>query len=654
MYRKAEGPASSSGRKRFVSLSRKIALMAAAAMAITMSVCLALVLKSQHHAGVRAAHTQAQELTDMTTAALTFTMAQGATDVSPFLKELSGSGNVADAHLIAADCIRQGDQAKMDAVELAVLQSGRPSNMLGKFGGQEALRLVTPILRDATCVGCHDGHEGDPVAVVSIQYSLAETHAGIAQQRWTAIALFAIIALVTCGLVHLFLERRVGRSIRRCVEIARGLSRGEVNQSLDFHSDDELGDLADSFRYLSRTTAERADAVSRLAHGDLAVEIAPASEHDILGSAMQQMTTSLRQVNDDVTSLLEQARRGELNAHCDASRYQGGFAVLANGVNDLVEAIARPLQDASEVLGRVAARDLTATMQGKYEGEFAEFKSRLNDAIRKLHGALTHVGMAAEQVASASIQISSESQALAQSSSEQAATLEGISEGLDGLTKMTRGNMENTRQTHQMAEEAGRSARQGLSGMHKMSEAMTRIKSSSDSTARIVKSIDEIAFQTNLLALNAAVEAARAGDAGKGFAVVAEEVRNLAMRSAEAAKNTANLIEESVRNAEEGVELNQSVLDQLNDIAERTEHVGQVLSEISQASEQQAQGIDDLRAAIDQLNQITQQNASASEESASAGEELSAQSQELRTLVAGFELGNGQAEIRPQHRRQAA
>ena len=150
-------------------------------------------------------------------------------------------------------------------------------------------------------------------------------------------------------------------------------------------------------------------------------------------------------------------------------------------------------------------------------------------------------------------------------------------------------------------------------------------------------------FQTNLLALNAAVKAARAGDAGKGFAVVAEEVRNLAMRSAEAAKNTAGMIEESVRNAGEGVTLNQEVFGQLQEIAEQTRKVGEVMNEIASASDQQNQGIGQITTAVEQMNQVTQSNAANAEESASAAEELSGQSEELWSLVSKYDLGAANA-----------
>ena len=198
---------------------------------------------------------------------------------------------------------------------------------------------------------------------------------------------------------------------------------------------------------------------------------------------------------------------------------------------------------------------------------------------------------------------------------------------------MTKQNTLNAKEAQGVAEQARSSANKGVESMNRMSSAINQIKSSSAATAKIVKTIDEIAFQTNLLALNAAVEAARAGDAGRGFAVVAEEVRNLAMRSAEAAKNTANLIEEAVRNAENGVVINSEVLNNFQEIAEKTNKVSQVVSEIAAASDQQDQGISQLNRAVEQMNQLTQQNAANAEESASAAEEM-------RSMVAGFKLSN--------------
>jgi methyl-accepting chemotaxis protein len=241
-------------------------------------------------------------------------------------------------------------------------------------------------------------------------------------------------------------------------------------------------------------------------------------------------------------------------------------------------------------------------------------------------------------VTTAANQINSGSQALSQGASEQAGSLEEVASSLHEMASMTQQNASNAKVAHHLAEAARNSADQGMDSMRRLSRSIDMIKASSDSTAKIVKTIDEIAFQTNLLALNAAVEAARAGDAGKGFAVVAEEVRNLAMRSAEAAKNTSSLIEESVKNAEGGVGINAEVFKGLEEIFTQVNKVNNVLSEISSASDQQTAGINEVNKAVEQLNQGTQNVAASAEESASAAENLSVQADTMQSLVAQFQI----------------
>ena len=244
-------------------------------------------------------------------------------------------------------------------------------------------------------------------------------------------------------------------------------------------------------------------------------------------------------------------------------------------------------------------------------------------------------GLAAggQQTSSAAGQVSSSSQSLAQGASEQAAAIEEVTSSVEEMASMTKQNAGNATEAKGLADTARSSAEKGTSAMGRMSQAIEDIKKSSDETAKIVKTIDEIAFQTNLLALNAAVEAARAGDAGKGFAVVAEEVRNLSQRSAEAARNTADMIEGAVKNADNGVEISQEVGKMLEEISEGSSKVNDLVAEIAGASNEQAQGIEQINTAVGQMDQVTQSNAGNAEESASASEELSAQAQELNRMV---------------------
>jgi methyl-accepting chemotaxis protein len=239
----------------------------------------------------------------------------------------------------------------------------------------------------------------------------------------------------------------------------------------------------------------------------------------------------------------------------------------------------------------------------------------------------------ADQVSSAATQVSSSSQSLAEGASEQASSLEETSSSLEEMSSMTQHNADKVQKANSLAKEARTAADRGVSDMEAMNAAMEAIKASGDSTAKIVKTIDEIAFQTNILALNAAVEAARAGEAGMGFAVVAEEVRSLAQRSAEAAKETAAKIEESIRNTSQGVELSAKVAASLNDIVVKARQVDELAAEVASASREQTQGIAQINTAVSQMDKVTQSNAASAEESAAAAEELNAQAETMKQSV---------------------
>ena len=252
---------------------------------------------------------------------------------------------------------------------------------------------------------------------------------------------------------------------------------------------------------------------------------------------------------------------------------------------------------------------------------------------RPINSIANSLATGAEQTAVAATQVASSSQSIATGASEQAAAIEQTSSSLTEMSSMTKRNAEISAQASTLSNDAKVAADRGNASMKRMNEAINEIQKSSAETAKIIKVIDEIAFQTNLLALNAAVEAARAGEAGKGFAVVAEEVRNLAMRSAEAAKNTSSLIERSVQNSKNGVSISEEVGKSLDEITQVAGKVNSLINEISSASEHQATGIEQVNAAVAQMDQVTQQSAANSEESASSSEELASQASQMRNIV---------------------
>ena len=313
--------------------------------------------------------------------------------------------------------------------------------------------------------------------------------------------------------------------------------------------------------------------------------------------ATAEMVTAAKGVVQSVTQLQE-----SVNSDAQALTVRANTLAIALAIGGLV---------LGTILAVVITRSITRSISRVIEG----------------------LKQGAEQTSSASGQVAQASQQMAEGASEQASSLEEVSSSLEEMASMTKQNADNAHQANTMASEAKSAAEQGNAAMGKMGEAIQKIKTSSDQTAKILKTIDEIAFQTNLLALNAAVEAARAGEAGKGFAVVAEEVRNLAQRSAEAAKNTASLIEESQKNADHGVTVSTEVAGILGQIVTGVQKVNQLIGEVSSASNEQAQGIEQINTAIAEMDKVTQSNAANAEESASASEELSAQARELNDMV---------------------
>ncbi|HKJ00324.1 MAG TPA: methyl-accepting chemotaxis protein [bacterium] len=253
--------------------------------------------------------------------------------------------------------------------------------------------------------------------------------------------------------------------------------------------------------------------------------------------------------------------------------------------------------------------------------------------LKKLAVVIDGVSSSSGQVNGAAQQVSASSQSMAEGASEQAASLEETSSTLEEMASTTRLNADHAKEAESLANEARDYTSQGTEAMSRMSSAITNIRDASTKTANIIKTIDEIAFQTNLLALNAAVEAARAGDAGKGFAVVAEEVRNLAQRSAEAAKNTNDLIEEAQQRADQGVRVSEEVDAVLTQIKDAIQKVADLVREVASASDEQARGADQINTAVGQMDKVTQANAANAEQSAAASEELSSQSMELERMV---------------------
>ncbi len=466
-------------------------------------------------------------------------------------------------------------------------------------GGQ--IRIIRPIL-----------YRDQVAGRLVLFYSMDDLRSEISGNTATASAINLALMAACITLVVLVLKRLV-RAIVTLRDAAGRVAEGDLDQRLATGRQDELGDLTGSVAHMIARLREDRD-------------------------RSQATIRSAGVVIEEVARTAHALQEGDLSCRGDARRTDGDHRRLIEEFNSAIDAIVRPLTAAAVVLRSVAERDLTHRLRGEHRGQLAELQRDINSMIDHLDDAMAQVTQAAVRVQHAGQEIAGASGELAGDASSQAGTLEEVHASLQEVSSMSRQNATLAREACRLADSACAGAQSSVASMGRMSEAMERIKTASDKTAKIVRTIDELAFQTNLLALNAAVEAARAGDAGKGFAVVAEEVRNLATRSAQAARSTSELIEESVTSAGVGVALNQEVLQSLNAINDLARQVSEGITEIAVISEQQSQGMNQVSLAMDGISQATQRAAANAEESASASQELAASATDLLRLTTTFRL----------------
>ncbi len=366
----------------------------------------------------------------------------------------------------------------------------------------------------------------------------------------------------------------------------------------------------------------------------------------VIGSLMVafNIRTILRQLGGDPSEIAEIAKTlasGRFDIEQSSQNLTGVFAELMK----MTDSIKGAIMSIQKTMNSVSKGDFTNAIDDEgMRGELVLIKDSINSTLEMLSNTISQVVVATDQVNSGSGQISSASQSLASGTSEQAASLEEISSSMSEVGSRSKANNDNANQASQLTTQAMETASRGDEQMKEMLSSMDKINSSSSDISKIIKVIDEIAFQTNLLALNAAVEAARAGKYGKGFAVVAEEVRSLAARSAEAAKNTTELIENSVKEVESGVSNAGKTAEVLKEMSEGITKVNDLVDEIAAASQEQSENTDEINKSLVQVNNVVQQNSSISEEAASASEELSSQALELQALMGRFTVNQTTAE----------
>lgn len=348
--------------------------------------------------------------------------------------------------------------------------------------------------------------------------------------------------------------------------------------------------------------------------------------------------TDQRDAQNQIQTLITAAAAGQLDTRIDTSTYQGFMRTVGDGVNSLMEAVVKPLRATIRTVDALSQGDLTAEVDGEYQGEFGTLKTQLNGSMATLRNLVSEINEAASAISSAASDISEGNANLNKRTQEQSSALEETSASLEEMTATVKQNAANATQANQLAAGARDAAEKGGQVVGSAVAAMTAITESSKKVADIIGVIEQIAFQTNMLALNAAVEAARAGDQGRGFAVVAAEVRNLAQRSAAAAKEIKGLIQDSAEKVDQGAKLVNRSGETLQEIVGSVKKVSDIVGEINAASDEQATGIDQINSAVTAMDKSTQQNAAMVEEAAAAAESMNEQAKSLADLVTFFRV----------------
>jgi len=435
---------------------------------------------------------------------------------------------------------------------------------------------------------------------------------------------------------------RLVSPVQKIVKVAENLKKGELNITENVKLQNEFGTIFNAICGVSNTLNELVDDTTALTQAALSGNLAyraDTNKHegaykDILEGVNNTLNAVIAPV-DEARDVLVELSKGRLDVVMQG-HYKGDHNIIKHSLNDTILALRGYISELSETLGSMAEGDFSVAIGSEYKGDFLKLKTSVNTIAESMRTVLTEIRAAADQVSAGTIQVSSGSQAISQGATEQAASIEELTASIGSIAEQTRENALSANKASELSVMAQERALKGSTRMTKLQSAMTEINEASENISKIIKVIDGIAFQTNILALNAAVEAARAGIHGKGFGVVADEVRNLAGKSADAAKKTAALIETSVEKAETGTRIANKTADELTGILEAVEASAKLVSDIAAKSNKQATAIAQVNKGIEQMSQVVQQNSATAEEQAATSEELSGQAEMLKNQVGRF------------------